>query len=87
MSDRTVHAYTDEWEIVRYDRAGKWYAEWVGIEAHPVFVVGTDHRTFVNSQGRAPLTVSTAAMCAKRLEATINYERPGGRTFDRLVAS
>jgi hypothetical protein len=28
MNDRRVHAVTSEgWEIVRYDRAGKWYAE------------------------------------------------------------
>jgi hypothetical protein len=28
MSDRRIHARTpDGWSIVRYDRAGKWYAE------------------------------------------------------------
>lgn len=27
MTDRTVHATTPGWEIVRYDRAGRWYAE------------------------------------------------------------
>lgn len=28
MSDRTIHARTaNHWLIVRYDRAGKWYAE------------------------------------------------------------
>lgn len=26
--DRTVHAKTEDGEIVRYDRAGKWYIEW-----------------------------------------------------------
>jgi len=30
-SDRTVHARTsDGGEVVRYDRAGKWYVEWPG---------------------------------------------------------
>lgn len=29
--DRTVHGVSDDgWEIVRYERAGKWYAEWLG---------------------------------------------------------
>lgn len=27
MSDRTVHAENEACEIVRYDRAGKWYIE------------------------------------------------------------
>lgn len=27
MSDRTVHAENEHCEIVRYDRAGKWYLE------------------------------------------------------------
>lgn len=26
-TDRTVHATTPAWEVVRYDRAGHWYAE------------------------------------------------------------
>jgi hypothetical protein len=26
-NDRTVHGVSDQWEIVRYDRAGKWYLE------------------------------------------------------------
>ena len=27
MSDRTVHAACEDFEVVRYDRAGKWYIE------------------------------------------------------------
>ena len=31
MNDRTVHGRTaDGYEIVRYDRAGKWYLEGIG---------------------------------------------------------
>lgn len=28
MDDRRVHASTDKVEVVRYDRAGRWYIEW-----------------------------------------------------------
>lgn len=34
MSDRTVHGLTDRGaEIVRYDRAGRWYVEWRGVRS------------------------------------------------------
>lgn len=35
MNDRIVHGYTaDGGEVVRYDRAGKWYIEYSGSRRH-----------------------------------------------------
>ncbi len=73
MSDRTVHASTQQMNVVRYDRAGKWYLEptdttlprqavTVGDAArYVVWALDQDHSTklFTN--------------------------RPGGKRFDVLV--
>ena len=73
MADRTVHATLgDGWEVVRYDRAGKWYIE------HPS--PGRKRRA-VSVSDAAKFT--TEAM--NRGEAKLYLRRPGGRTFDRIV--
>lgn len=77
--DRTVHASDARGgiEIVRYNRAGKWYCEIkenvgrVGLPAE-----------------RQHIGVRQAAEQAKSLESrggTIFIGRPGGQAFDRLV--
>lgn len=83
--DRTVHAYTDVWEFVRYDRAGKWCAEWKGEGKPPAWLDPAHSSGWVNSRARVPLTVRTAAMFAFRLDAVHRPGLPGGSTFDRLL--
>lgn len=70
MSDRTVHAtLANGDEIVRYDRAGKWYIEyaanWEG-------------------RGRKPLTLAAAASLAAG-NARWYSGRSGGSQFDAKV--
>lgn len=69
-SDRTVHAQTPNGaEVVRYDRAGKWYFE------HPP-VTGTK---------RTALTLAQAvSLAVEGYEAggTVFPGRPGGSRFD-----
>jgi hypothetical protein len=44
--DRRVHAATPEgWEIVRYDRAGKWYAETLTWRERITFDMAVYHAT------------------------------------------
>jgi hypothetical protein len=70
--DRTVHASSSEWEIVRYDRAGKWFVEWkAGLI--PCRQVG------VREAARL------AVKAAKDGDGEIFLGRAGGRSFDRLV--
>lgn len=71
-ADRTVHAETATWEVVRYDRAGKWWVEKKdGSERQSL--------TFRQAveQGKAVIYEG----------GTIHRGRPGGRAFDRAVPS
>lgn len=70
MNDRRVHARNHTFELVRYDRAGKWYAE------NPNFNVRT--RLDIH---RAAKT----AKWLEQTGGQIFYGVPGGSTFDRLV--
>lgn len=71
--DRTVHAsHPDGRQIVRYDRAGKWW-----LEHDPPLMRPARH-----------IGVREAARIALQLEeegGTIIMGRPGGNAFDRLV--
>ena len=68
--DRTVHAVTYKGiEIVRYERAGKWYLEWPSGSMIPCKHVG----------------VGDAARTAVEHGQTINFGLPGGKTFDARV--
>lgn len=70
MSDRTVHCtLIDNSDIVRYDRAGKWYREWPPTA-----------RT-----ARKPLTLSEAVELAALTGERYYFDRPGGGAFDRGV--
>jgi hypothetical protein len=69
-SDRTVHAVTYRGvEIVRYNRAGKWYLEWPATAMVPCRHVGVDEaaRTAVEHSGDIRLGLS------------------GGKAFDARV--
>ena len=74
IPDRRVHAQSGECQIVRYERAGKWYMEWDPPRLRPA---------------RA-LTVDDAALAAWRMRretpaATIYFGVPGGQVFERRV--
>lgn len=72
--DRTVHAHHDELEVVRYDRAGKWWLERAA-EAGTV---------------RQTVTLTQAARTAVELEragGTVSAGLPGGAAFDRKVTA
>jgi hypothetical protein len=72
-ADRTVHAACGEWQVVRYDRAGRWFVEYDPPRMRPA----------------TPLSVRQAARLAVRMEAESGgyiYEgRGGGRIFDARV--
>jgi len=71
MSDRRIHARTPGGvEIVRYDRAGKWYAEL---------------RTPMGDWERRLLTVGEAVELATEIDTRVYLRVPGGDTFDRLI--
>lgn len=74
--DRTVHAFGDSGEVVRYERAGKWY-----FEVPSAVTLGAPHRE--------SLTISQAAARAVWLwyhdNGSVNFGRSGGRLFDRRV--
>lgn len=71
--DRTVHArqadYPHEWEIVRYERAGKWFIEYKHGSLIPCRHIG----------------VGEAARLAVEAGAFVYFNRPGGAVFDRKV--
>lgn len=70
-ADRQVHARSGEMEIVRYNRAGKWYLEYkpVGLPPAP----------------KLKITLAEAVSIARRESATVYLGKPGGRAFDRLI--
>lgn len=74
LPDRKVHATGATWEVVRYDRAGKWYLEPLPDSPH-------DKRKHV--------TIDRAARYAAASQllgiGTVNFGRPGGSAFDRRV--
>lgn len=75
MSDRTVHATSGDnprGELVRYDRAGKWYIEWPGRSLMP----------------RQRVTITQAVETAKHWwvnGGSPHFDRPGGGRFDQLM--
>lgn len=65
--DRTVHAYGRGYEIVRYDRAGKWYVESVD---------GSRRAVTLDQAVREALHIS------KRGSGDVHFGLPGGSAFD-----
>lgn len=73
QSDRTVHAEDEGIEVVRYDRAGKWFVE----SKRPSALLPA-----------RPVTLLRAAEVALRCNergGTIHLRRPGGSRFDAKV--
>src|ERR1700731_3048920 len=68
--DRTVHARYPGMEIVRYDRAGKWYLE-------PTDACARQAVTLAEA--------ASAARRGLELDGQAFIGRPGGQTFDRKV--
>jgi len=68
--DRTVHGWTaDLAEIVRYDRAGKWYVEYPPATLKP----------------RRPVSVAEAVRLATEAGARVFANRYGGQAFNARV--
>lgn len=74
LDDRRVHARgKDGLEVVRYDRAGKWYLE----NPRPGSLIPRRH-----------VKISEAAKMARLLQkdgGTVFFKIPGGGRFDLLV--
>lgn len=71
MSDRTLHAENESYEIVRYDRAGVWYVEFK--DPH--------------GPARRHVAVRDAVVSAYVGRCAVYLNQPGGGTFDRLYRS
>lgn len=87
MADRTVHASGVGFEVVRYDRAGRWYVEdargrkgwYLQISRH------TDDRVVARTTTRARTSVREAARLSVHNHFKIKLNLPGGAVFDRHV--
>lgn len=69
--DRRVHAECDNFEVVRYERAGKWFVE------SKIKLVSAEYVGVADAAMRA--------LSAETLGGKINSGLPGGRVFDRWV--
>jgi hypothetical protein len=70
--DRIVHASNDQVEVVRYDKAGKWYIEPLDRSLPRQAVSVKDaakHAVWLWYQGNG----------------TVHFDRPGGAIFNRKV--
>ena len=72
MTDRTVHARYPGMEIVRYDRAGKWYLEPVAAPLR-------------RQQVTLRVAAAQAVWGANNKGGVVLFGRPGGLRFDALV--
>jgi len=78
MDDRRVHARAPGIEVVRYDKAGKWYIEMAadygrrGLPAERIQVGAAE-------------AAETARNLGRRRDGSVYLGLPGGATFDRLV--
>jgi hypothetical protein len=73
LTDRRVHAACEGFEVVRYERAGKWYIE-------PLLDGRRRERVSIGEAARR------AVYARDPLGGVIHIGLPGGQTFDRLVA-
>lgn len=69
MSDRTVHASYSGAEVVRYDRAGKWWLEYDNGARERLTLADAAHH----------------ALWAMKHGGAVFAGRPGGAAFDRKV--
>lgn len=72
LPDRRVHAESGECQIVRYERAGKWYMEWDPPRLRRPLTVGDAALAAWRLKREAPAAV-------------IHFGLPGGQVFDRKV--
>lgn len=72
LTDRTVHAESDVLEVVRYDRAGKWYLE----------QKNSDNRQYATLRQ----AVRAAKWC-RRSGGSVYLDLPGGGRFDAMYRS
>lgn len=72
MADRTVHAAYDGMEIVRYDRAGKWYFE------------PTD-QSLKRQKVSLMDAAEQAVWGVDYANGEVFFDKPGGNTFDMRV--
>jgi hypothetical protein len=80
--DRTVHAEMGREQVVRYERAGKWYIEFILQQDG----LGNQSLKFANKGKK--VTADQAALRAVQMErdgGKLYLRMPGGNTFDRLV--
>ena len=79
MADRTVHASIDGGgiEIVRYDRAGKWYIEIAADYGRPGLPAERFHVGVREAASRAH--------ALRERGGVVNFGLPGGRSFDIMV--
>ena len=70
MGDRTVHARGRGYEVVRYDRAGKWYVESVD---------GSRRAVTLDQAVREAMDIKRAR------EGEVLIGQPGGSAFDRKL--
>ena len=71
-SDRTVHAFGDTAEVVRYDRSGKWWIE---------------SKVGLVPARQVPIreAVGKAIWLWYHDHGSVNFDRPGGHRFNQLV--
>lgn len=73
MGDRTVHASYPGMQIVRYNRAGKWYLEPTQLSlGRQAITIAEAVETAIWGEGHG---------------GTIHFGRPGGARFDAMVRS
>lgn len=73
MDDRRVHAECVDFQVVRYERSGKWWVESKRFGVKPV-------------QLNVRQAVEWARKAMTRRGGVIHLGVPGGSTFDRLAA-
>lgn len=87
MADRRVHAKGLGFEVVRYDKAGKWYVEDTKLRASWSLQISwhPDDRAEPNRNCRASLAVREAALLAVNNGFKTRLGLPGGEAFDRFI--
>jgi|HubBroStandDraft_3_1064219.scaffolds.fasta_scaffold200313_3 hypothetical protein len=71
-SDRVVHASFPGYEVVRYDRAGKWFVE-------------PTEKGFVARHALSVREAVAVALQGVERGGVVHLGRVGGSTFDRIV--
>jgi len=78
LADRRVHASAPGIEVVRYDKAGKWYVEIAANYGRPGLLAERIHVSVTEA-------AEAARNIARRPSGEVHLGLHGGTTFDRLV--